>query len=141
MRFLIFLFYNFLAYPIFFFFISLLSLFSQKIRYGYVGRFQTKRILNNYFNKNIINPNIYWLHCSSFGEYLQVDPIINGIKKKKIDCTIIVSFFSPSGMNNVKNKNIDCKVYIPFDFYWSVNKAFNIVNPKMIILWFWVLQY
>tara|TARA_B100002052_G_scaffold261101_1_gene254770 strand:+ start:1292 stop:2272 length:981 start_codon:yes stop_codon:yes gene_type:complete len=36
-------------------------------------------------------------------------------------------------MNNVQNKNIDCKVYVPFDFYWSVNKALNIVKPKMII--------
>jgi len=108
-------------------------LFSKKIRYGYIGRLRTNEVIKNYFNKNIINPNIYWFHCSSYGEYLQVDPIINGIKKKKFDCIIIVSFFSPSGMNNVKNKNIDCKVYIPFDFYWSVNKAFNIVKPKMII--------
>ena len=60
---------------------------------------------------------------------MQVDPVINAIRKKQVDCKIIVSFFSPSGMNNVKNKNIDCKVYIPFDFYWSVNKALNIVKP------------
>jgi len=130
---LIFLLYNILTYPIFFFFISFLSLFSSKIRYGYIGKFKTNKVLINYFNKNIINPNIYWIHCSSFGEYLQVETSIDGLKKKKVDCTIIVSFFSPSGMNNVKNKNIDCKVYIPFDFYWSVNKAFNIVKPKMII--------
>ena len=133
MRFLIFLFYNLLIYPILFFFITFLSLFSKKIRYGYIGRFRTNEVLKNYFNKNIINPNIYWFHCSSFGEYLQVDPIINGIKKKKFDCIIIVSFFSPSGINNVKNKNVDCKVYIPFDFYWSVNKTFNIIKPKIII--------
>ena len=133
MRFLIFLLYNLLIYPILFFFITFLSLFSKKIRYGYIGRFRTNKILKNYFNKNIIKSNIYWFHCSSFGEYLQVDPIINGIKKKKVDCKIIVSFFSPSGINNVKNKNIECKIYIPFDFYWSVNKAFNIVKPKMII--------
>ena len=133
MRFLIFLFYNLLIYPVFFFFISLLSLFSKKIRSGYIGRLQTKRILNNYFNENIINSNIYWLHCSSYGEYQQIDPVINIIKKKQVDCIIIVSFFSPSGMNNVKNKNIDCKVYIPFDFYYSVKKIFNIVKPKIII--------
>ena len=133
LRFFIFLLYNLLVYPIFFFFISFLSLFSKKIRCGYIGKFQTNKILKLYFNKNILNPNIYWFHCSSYGEYLQIDPIINGLKKKKVDCTIVVSFFSPSGMNNVKNKNIACKVYIPFDFYWSVNKAFNIVKPKMII--------
>jgi len=133
LQFLLFLFYNLLVYPIFFFYISLLSLFSKKIRDGFVGRFQTIKILKHYFNKNNINPDIYWLHCSSYGEYLQIDPVINIIKKKKIDCTIIVSFFSPSGMNNVKNKNIDCKVYMPFDFYYSVNNVFNIAKPKIII--------
>ena len=83
LRFLIFLFYNLLVYPIFFFSISLLSLFSKKNRDGYIGRFKTNATLKNYFNENAFNSEIYWFHCSSYGEYLQIDPVINIFKKKE----------------------------------------------------------
>ena len=58
---------------------------------------QIESKLNKYFNQVRSNSLIYWFHCSSYGEYLQIDPVIEGIKKKKINSIILLSFFSPSG--------------------------------------------
>ena len=130
---LFFVVYNIL-YPVFLFFVFFLSIFNKKIRVGLAGRFESTHILNKYFNKNNIKSNIYWFHCSSYGEYLQVEQIINGLKKKENNCIILLSFFSPSGFVNCKNDNVDCKIYLPFDFLWTIKKAIKIVSPNAIIL-------
>ena len=79
---LFFVVYNIL-YPVFLFFVFFLSIFNKKIRVGLAGRFESIHILNKYFNHDNIKSNIYWFHCSSYGEYLQVEQIINGLKKRK----------------------------------------------------------
>ena len=130
---LFFLVYNIL-YPVFLFFVFFLSIFNKKIRAGLIGRFESIRILNKYFNQDNIKSNIYWFHCSSYGEYLQVEQIINGLKKKDNNSIILLSFFSPSGFVNCKNDNVDCKIYLPFDFLWTIKTAIEIVRPYAIIL-------
>ena len=126
--------YNILLYPVFLFFMFFLSIFNKKIRTGLIGRFESIHILNKYFNQNNIKSIIYWFHCSSYGEYLQVEQIINGLKKKDNNCIILLSFFSPSGFVNCKNDNVDCKIYLPFDFLWTIKKAIKIVSPNAIVL-------
>ena len=113
--------------------IFFLSIFNSKIRNGLIGRLQTVNKLNKYFNKIRSNSLIYWFHCSSYGEYLQIDPVIAGIKKKKINSIILLSFFSPSGYDNVHNQNVDCKVYMPLDFYWTIRSVLDLVRPNKII--------
>ncbi len=126
--------YNILLYPVFLFLMFFLSMFNKKIRAGLIGRFESIHILNKYFNKNNIKGIIYWFHCSSYGEYLQVEQVINGLKKKDNNCIILLSFFSPSGFVNCKNDNVDCKIYLPFDFLWTIKTAIEIVSPDAIIL-------
>ena len=126
--------YNILLYPVFLFLMFFLSIFNKKIRVGLAGRFESIHILNKYFNQNNINSIIYWFHCSSYGEYLQVEQVINGLKKKDNNCIILLSFFSPSGFVNCKSDDVDCKIYLPFDFLWTIKKAIKIVRPNVIIL-------
>ena len=111
-----------------------LSIFNKKIRQGIIGRFESLYILNNYFKKNNLNSTIIWFHCSSLGEYMQAEPLIDSLKNREKSYTVLVSFFSPSGFVYVKNSNIDCKVYLPFDFPWTMNSLFEIVRPEFIIL-------
>ena len=126
--------YNILLYPMFLFLMFFLSIFNKKIRTGLIGRFESIHILNKYFNQNNINSIIYWFHCSSYGEYLQVEQVIYGLKKKDNNCIILLSVFSPSGYVNCKNDNVDCKIYLPFDFLWTIKTAIEIVSPNAIIL-------
>ena len=148
MRIIIFIIYNLIIYPLFLLIIFFLSIFNHKIRNGFIGRFQTVEKLNKHFNKVRSNSLIYWFHCSSYGEYLQIEPVIAGIKKKKINSIILLSFFSPSGYDNAHNKNVDCKVYMPLDFYWTISSILDLVRPNKIIfatsdLWYnfiWVAK-
>ena len=148
MRIIIFIIYNLIIFPLFLLIIFFLSIFNHKIRNGFIGRFQTVEKLNKHFNKVRSNSLIYWFHCSSYGEYLQIEPVIAGIKKKKINSIILLSFFSPSGYDNAHNKNVDCKVYMPLDFYWTISSILDLVRPNKIIfatsdLWYnfiWVAK-
>ena len=94
---LFFVVYNIL-YPVFLFFVFFLSIFNKKIRVGLAGRFESIHILNKYFNQNNIKSNLYWFHCSSYGEYLQVEQIINGLKTKNQS----KKFFLPHPSRNPK---------------------------------------
>ena len=130
---MIFILYNLFLYPLFLLITFFLSLFNSKIRRGVRGRFETNNKLKKYFNQDLSSNVIYWFHAVSYGEYLQVEPVLEGIKKKGKNSIILMSFFSPSGYDNVNNQNIDCKVYIPFDFYWTMQNVLDIVKPKKII--------
>ena len=134
MNILLFIIYNIILYPVFLFTMLIFSIFNKKIRKGFVGRVGLIKHLKHYFNKNNIYSNIIWFHCSSFGEYLQAEPVINNLKNKNKKTVILVSFFSPSGYFNTHNQNIDCKIFMPFDFYWTINSVLDIVNPTAIVL-------
>ena len=134
MNIVLFVIYNIFLYPAFLFTILILSIFNKKIRKGFTGRIGVVKYLKQYFNKNNIYNNIMWFHCSSYGEYLQAEPVINNLKIKNKKLKILVSFFSPSGYFNTHNQNIDCKIFMPFDFFWTINSVFNIVNPTAIVL-------
>lgn len=127
------LFYNIIFYPAFFLFSTIGIAFNKKYREGFISRFYSIYILRRYFNKISPNVNIYWFHCSSRGEYLQVDTLIEKIKNHSKNNIVLVSFFSPSGYNSLLSPQVDLKIYLPFDFFWSINSALKIVNPKKII--------
>ena len=126
--------YNFFLLPIMMLIGIIGIIFNKKIRLGFLGRFNTFRILDNYIsslNKN--NAIVYWFHVSSHGEFLQTRPVLLGLKEVEPHVKIIVSFFSPSGFENVDDNLIDCKIYLPFDFPWLVRKALKKIKPKKLI--------
>ena len=122
--------YNLVALPIILLLSIIFSIFNTKIRRGLIGRFNSfsalKSFPTNKFSK------IYWFHCASFGEYQQVETLIEQIKKRDQGIGIITSFFSPSGFENVNDRNIDLKIYLPFDFIFSSFRVLRIVKPSKI---------
>ena len=101
--------YNLLALPIFLLLSIIFSIFNTKIRKGLFGRFNSFSALKS-FQTNKFSQ-IYWFHCASFGEYQQVETLIEQIKKRDQGIGIITSFFSPSGFENVNDRNIDLKIF------------------------------
>ena len=122
--------YNILALPILLLLSIIFSIFNTKIRKGLIGRFNSFSALKS-FQTNKFSQ-IYWFHCASFGEYQQVETLIEQIKKRDQGIGIITSFFSPSGFENVNDRNIDLKIYLPFDFIFSSFRALRIVKPSKI---------
>lgn len=132
MKYFWFIIYNLIVYPLIFILASIGAIFNKKLRQGLVGRFHTINILKK-ASQRWENMSVYWFHASSHGEFEQVQPILKGLKEVEKNIFIITSFFSPSGYNNVNDANIDCKIYLPFDFIWSIRRAFKIIRPKKII--------
>ena len=82
--------------------------FNKKLRDGLLGRYQSRRVLKNYLDELSGDEIFYWFHASSHGEFLQIKPVLLGLKEIEPRAKIIVSFFSPSGYNHINDKSIDC---------------------------------
>ena len=128
-----FIIYNSIVFPFIFIIALSASIFSSKIRESLKGRLSTKKKLKLFSTIKKTNEDIYWFHAASLGEFYNIEPIINGMKKKGKNKRIIVSFSSPSGFNNAFNSEIDLKIYLPFDFLWSTYEILNSIRPKKII--------
>ena len=100
MKLFLILIYNLLVYPLLFFIVVFFAFFNKKIRDAFLGKFQSVYVLKQYFNKIDKRSEIYWFHSSSLGEFYQVKPVLEGLKKIKNDSKCIVSFSSPSGYEN-----------------------------------------
>ena len=125
--------YNFIVLPMLFTFVLLLYPFRKKIRRALNERLGMINQVKEFF-AYIDRPRlVYWFHCASHGEYDQVRPVLRGLKEIETNCTVVVSFFSPSGFSNVNDDYIDLKIYLPFDFPWSVSKMLRLVRPHKLI--------
>ena len=121
MRFLIFLLYNILAYPIFFFYISFFSLFSTKIRYGYIGRFKTKNVLRRLSKKYLPNQII---KQPKRGFEIPLESWVNGVLKTNImdmlsgDC-YSSNFFEKGYISKIIDNSINLSGYKRANILWN----------------------
>ena len=89
---------------------------------------------------------IIWFHCSSLGEFEQGIPIIERIRKQQTQQKILVTFFSPSGLEAIKNyESLDHIFYLPMDSKKNAKRFLDIVNPSLVIFvkyefWYYYLQ-
>ena len=102
--------YNFIVLPILFTFVLLLYPFRSKIRRALNERRGMVNQARDFFTHVDRARLVYWFHCASHGEYEQVRPVLRGLKEVESDCTVVVSFFSPSGFTNVNDDYIDQKI-------------------------------
>lgn len=74
-----------------------------------------------------------WIHCASAGEYEQTIPLIQTIKENfKVE--IIISFFSPSGMNYYNlSPTADFAFYLPFDTPRQAQNYINEIQAEYVI--------
>lgn len=86
-----------------------------------------------------------WIHAASAGEFEQVVPLIEALKKEE-DVSIIVSFFSISGIEIFKNHQlIDFCFLLPFDTKKLAHHLLDSIQPDIVIwtkydFWFRILQ-
>lgn len=60
---------------------------------------------------------VAWFHCASLGEFDQGMPVMDAYREKFPEAFILVTFFSPSGMENYQKRShtADLAVYLPLD--------------------------
>lgn len=93
--------------------IRIASLFDRKARLWIRGRKGWKGSLQ----KGIDPDTEYiWFHCASLGEFEQGRPVIEAIRRKHPQQKILLTFFSPSGLEIRKNyPGADHVHYLPLD--------------------------
>lgn len=75
-----------------------------------------------------------WIHAASLGEFEQGRPLIERLRRKRPDTTILLTFFSPSGYRVRQNyEGADLVVYLPFDTPGRVRRFLDAANPRMAI--------
>ena len=144
-----FILYNGIVMPFLFATVFVISLYQKKMRTSIIGRLKALRNIKHYIKNKKLTNNIYWFHVSSLGEFYQLKPILEGIRKSDGSHINLVSFSSPSGYENAKSNALDFKFYIPIDFFWTVSKILKTIKPKKIIfvaydLWpnlVWLAKY
>ena len=76
-----------------------------------------------------------WMHCASLGEFDQGLPVLWEFKSTYPEAKILVTFFSPSGLNHY-HKRVHCVDHaclIPLDHRKNVRDFLTHVNPKTVV--------
>ncbi|MBN2366344.1 MAG: hypothetical protein EH225_10385 [Calditrichaeota bacterium] len=127
--------YNVLFIPVFYLALFLVSLFNEKVRKGFWGRFGLFRKLKPFLKVKDADKPILVLHCASMGEFEHTKPFLVEFKKRKPEYRIIVLFFSPSGFENVKSfEEVGLFLYSPHEIFFSIWRFMRKVKPSLWIV-------
>jgi len=89
-----------------------------------------------YFKKlpTVTDKKIIWFHCASLGEFDMALPVMNSMKEKHPSTFILVSFFSPSGMEHYHKRihKVDLAVYLPSDSPKNAKQFITHFKPEKV---------
>ena len=112
------------------FFLSIIALFSKKIKLFVIGRQETFKRLSVFDS----NDKVLWFHAASLGEFEQGRPIIEQVKKEFPSYKILLTFFSPSGYEIRKEYELaDVVCYLPMDSNKNVKQFLDMVHIELAI--------
>jgi 3-deoxy-D-manno-octulosonic-acid transferase len=107
----------------------LAALFNEKAKRWVHGR-------KKWQSQLLIPPNrkVVWFHCASLGEFDQGLPIMNALKQRDPQVFLLVTFFSPSGMQYYQQREhlVDLAVYLPLDTKVNADNFARIVKPSIV---------
>lgn len=134
MKFIYYIFYNYIIIPFLYSALRLAGLFNKKVRKGILGRKRVYEELILSATGIKKNKKLIWFHSSSLGEFEQAKPIIEKLKQEK-NVNVLITFFSPSGYeNSIKYPHADLISYIPFDTVTNAKRFISITNPSAVII-------
>lgn len=133
-----------LVYPVFILFLLPFSIFSPKIRRGFIGRIQAVTKLHSVSLGWADDCPRFWFHFSSAGEFEQTLPFLNSLKKQCSQAVIVLTYFSPSGERAVELERARCSndkrlppwdvaTYSPFDFVWTVKRFIRSIQATAFV--------
>lgn len=113
------------------FLVKLASPFNAKARLWSGGRHDWEKSISEKIHPE---DKVFWIHCSSLGEFEQGRPLIEEVKKKRPGLRIVLSFFSPSGYEIRKNyQSADCVTYLPADTPSNASRFIELIHPEVVV--------
>ncbi len=113
------------------FLILLASLKSKKAAAWIAGRRDLLHQIEHQLDKTT-RP--IWFHFASLGEFEQGRPVLEELKTRHSESSIIITFFSPSGYEIRKDYNLADHVFcLPLDTKKNAREFIRIVRPSMAI--------
>lgn len=75
-----------------------------------------------------------WFHCASLGEFDMALPVMNLLKERHADLFLIVTFFSPSGMEHYSKRkhSVDLALYLPSDSPENARRFIGHFKPEKV---------
>jgi 3-deoxy-D-manno-octulosonic-acid transferase len=111
--------------------ISLMSPFKEKAGLWYRGR---KGFFRKYSDFNKKGRTLIWVHCASLGEFEQGRPVIEEIKRRDETVLLLLTFFSPSGLEVRKDYPLaDLVCYLPADSPSNARRFIELFKPDMAV--------
>lgn len=106
------------------------SLFHPKAKKWILGR---RNLLSNVFIPS--NRKVVWFHCASLGEFDQGLPVMNELKRQNPEIFLVVTFFSPSGMDfyHKRDHKADLVLYLPLDTRKKAEEFVKVIRPSMVL--------
>ena len=75
-----------------------------------------------------------WFHFASLGEFEQGRPVLEEMKSKYADISLVITFFSPSGYEIRKDYQFaDHVFYLPLDTRENARKFIKLVQPTIAV--------
>ncbi len=77
-----------------------------------------------------------WLHGASAGDLLALLPVIDGLRRRLPDSTLVVSTLTNSGriMARERLAGVDATLYLPYDLPGATRRAVAAVRPDLLVL-------
>lgn len=111
--------------------IRISALSNKKAKEWLLGR---KNVFADLANKISSSDKVIWFHCSSAGELEQGLPVIERMQQTFPQHKILISFFSPSGMNAARKLPQQyILTYLPKDTKTNAAKFIELVHPQMVV--------
>lgn len=77
---------------------------------------------------------VVWFHCASLGEFDQGLPVMNALKAAHPEVFLVVTFFSPSGMEfyDKRTHSVDLALYLPLDTKRNAAAFVRHIHPDSV---------
>lgn len=76
-----------------------------------------------------------WLHAVSVGEVNLIQPVIDGLRKRRPNLEFVISTTTEAGFDLAQQKYHDHSVlFCPFDFSWAIKRVIGRLRPDLIVL-------
>lgn len=98
------------------------------------GQAQALEAMRDWRQSITASAHVVWIHVASVGEFEQVRPIIERLRREGDQRKILLTFFSPSGYEMRKNYNqVDLVLYLPFANRRNARRWIAALQPEMAI--------